>query len=119
MNDIFSIDKFIEEKVKDMFNFDFWMPDLTNRQGAEYNDNLKAFHYIFSLGEDGKTYLWNKYITWNSTLSDFYEKDFTKDELDFLRLIEKAKQDAINKYGSLSEDININKPIESFNFKSF
>ena len=40
MNDIFSIDKFIEEKVKDMFNFDFWMPDLTNRQGAEYNDTL-------------------------------------------------------------------------------
>ena len=113
MNDIFSIDKFIEEKVKDMFNFDFWMPDLTNRQGAEYNDNLKAFHYIFSLGEDGKTYLWNKYITWNSTLSNFYEKDFTKDELDFLRLVEKAKQDAINKYGSLSKDININKPIET------
>ena len=87
MNDIFSIDKFIEEKVKDMFNFDFWMPDLTNRQSDKYNDNLKAFHYIFSLGEDGKTYLWNKYITWNSTLSNFYEKDFTKDELDFLRLI--------------------------------
>lgn len=30
MNDIFSIDKFVEEKVKDMFDFDFWMPDLTN-----------------------------------------------------------------------------------------
>ena len=57
-----------------MFNFDFWMPDLTNRQGDKYNDNLKAFHYIFSLGEDGKTYLWNEYITWNSTLSNFYEK---------------------------------------------
>lgn len=113
MSDIFHIDEFIEKKVKDMFNFDFWMPDLTNRQSDKYNDNLKAFHYIFSLGEDGKTYLWNKYITWNSTLSNFYEKDFTKDELDFLRLIEKAKQDAINKYGSLSEDININKPIET------
>ena len=87
MNDIFHIDEFIEKKVKDMFNFDFWMPGLTNRQNDEYNDNLKAFHYIFSLGEDGKTYLWNKYITWNSTLSNFYEKDFTKDELDFLRLI--------------------------------
>ncbi len=113
MNNIFYINKFVEEKVKDMFNFYFWMPDLLNRQGDEYNDSLNAFHYIFSLGEDGKTYLWNKYITINSPLSDFYESDFTNDELEFFKSIKEAKQDAINKYGSLSKDVNINKPIET------
>lgn len=47
MNDIFSIDKFIEEKVKDMFNFDFWMPDLTIDKALNIMIILRLFTIYF------------------------------------------------------------------------
>ena len=31
MNDIFHIDEFIEKKVKDMFNFNFWKPGIKSK----------------------------------------------------------------------------------------
>lgn len=115
MKNIHLINKEITNQIKVKFGADasFWMPYLTLKKGYDYELNLNIFHYTFNLGDDGKTYLWNEYIICQCELSQFCETDFYNDELLFLKSIEQAKHDAINKYGSFTNKININKPIET------
>lgn len=127
MKNIDSLNEYVDKQVEIKFgNYTyFWMGNLTDKKIDDYDLNLNIFHYIFTLGDDGKTYLWNDYINGDYKLSQFCENDFNNDELIFMKSIEEAKKDAINKYGSLTNEININKPIETdrlilkaFNFES-
>ena len=115
MKNIHLINKEITNQIKVKFGADasFWMSYLTLKKGYDYELNLNIFHYTFNLGDDGKTYLWNEYIICQCELSQFCETDFYNDELLFLKSIEQAKHDAINKYRSFTNKININKPIET------
>jgi RimJ/RimL family protein N-acetyltransferase len=115
MKNIDSLIEYVDKQVEIKFgdNAYFWMRHLTDKENDDYDLNLNIFHYIFTLGDDGKTYLWNEYVNGDYKLSEFCENDFNNDELIFLKSIEEAKKDAINKYGYLTNEININKPIET------
>lgn len=110
------IEKEIERRIVEKFEINRF---CINNIGANfkdrkhYNENLAIFHYIFSIGDIGKTFLWNNYIYWEMSPSDFCEEVFSKEEMDFFLSIEETKRKTIEKYGLCSKDININKPVET------
>lgn len=116
MNERAVIEKEVNKRIKEKFDRDYYdICDVgsKHRDDDAYSDNLAVFHYVFSMGTLGETFLWNDCIFWGMFPSDFSEDDFSEEEMNFFRSIERAKNETLEKYGSTSSDININGPIET------
>lgn len=78
-----------------------------------YEDNLAAFRYALSLGEEGEIFIWDDYMLFGLTPSNFCAEDFTEDEMRFFESMAKTRQEAISNLESTSVKANINEPIET------
>ena len=115
-NSLKKISKLLLEKFgKDDFSAYDIIPYVDCEPDEDYKPSLEMFRYVFSLGEEGKLFLWDKYCFWISSewQKDSVEKnkDFTKEEKQFFREIYQHNIDNPNS----SVPGNINKDIELVN----
>lgn len=101
----------LEEKFGDQF---FSCSYLFNKNDVELHKEIfDKFHYIFSLKEEGKTYLWNRFVSKNYYEKEFEKEEFTKEELTFINDIKNVINNDIIKYGVIHNGANINKEIKT------
>ncbi len=105
------IDELLEEKF-DCYYFD--VDPLFNTTDKElYEKTLNMFHYIFSLGEEGKIYLWNKFVNLTDLFDQINKEDYSNEEIVLFNDLVKVNEGNFLKYGINDERVNINKEIES------
>ena len=101
----------LEEKF-DCYYFD--VDPLFNTTDKElYEKTLNMFHYIFSLGEEGKIYLWNKFVNLTDLFDQINKEDYSNEEIVLFNDLVKVNEGNFLKYGINDERVNINKEIES------
>lgn len=107
------IEEIIEQKYPgDIFNA--YYLTLIEDKDADYVKALEIFKYLFQLGGEAHVFLWNEMWTYFSDDPKLDEKDYSKEELEFIRSINKFYIQECKKHGEGYSDIrNINKPIES------
>ena len=71
------------------------------------------FHYIFSLGEEGKIYLWNKFVNLTDLFDQINKEDYSNEEIVLFNDLVKVNEGNFLKYGINDERVNINKEIKS------
>ena len=117
-NDRMAIDRKWGRHIKDKFGTYFHSDDLFS-QRESYNTAVKIFKYLFSLGEEGKIYLWNNWLYCLNDektieLIDYMKtkSDFKNEEINFIRNISTDFNNLIGEYKSFFEgNHNINDDI--------
>ena len=105
------IDELLEEKF-DCYYFD--VDPLFNTTDKElYEKTLNMFHYIFSLGEEGKIFLWNKFAYLVDMFDLITKEDYSNEEIELFNDLVKASKENFLKYGTYDQRVNINKEIET------
>ena len=104
------IDKIIFEKYPDVF---FSTNKLLNDTGESDSEILEIFHFLFSLGEDAKIYLWNHFLStvrWGRIdLSQMSKDDFTNEEWEFIESIFRQNLENVSRLGTrYAGSVNIN-----------
>lgn len=104
-------DELLEEKF-DCYYFDVdSLFDTTDKE--LYEKTLNMFHYIFSLGEEGKIYLWNKFVNLTDFFDQINKEDYSNEEIELFNDLAKVSEENFSKYGTNNPRVNINKEIES------
>lgn len=108
------IQKRVEELLTQKFddnNFNPYRVLYVIDKDENYYKTIEMIKYLFSLGEDGKTYLWN--MLWspiiNNELNEFELSDLSVEEVSFLKDMYKTKDKFISLYGkyySIWQNIN-------------
>lgn len=111
------LDSRVGEKLENDMPNEWYYPSGvigTGEKDEYYFHSLKAFKYLYSLGGEAHTYLWND--LWFKCQSDtlYDESDFTESEIAFIRSIAETYSEFASKYGeNYSSHTNINAKIET------
>jgi len=105
------INKLLEEK----FGYsDFSAGALFSTNDKElYKKTLNMFNYIFSLGEEGKIFLWNKFAYYVDMFDQINKEDISNEGIELFDDLVKLSEENFLKYGTYDQRVNINKEIES------
>ena len=71
------------------------------------------FHYIFSLGEEGKIFLWNKFAYLVDMFDLTTKEDYSNEEIELFNDLVKVSKENFLKYRTYDQRVNINKEIET------
>ena len=105
------IDKLLEEE----FGYsDFGAGALFSTNDKElYKKTLNMFHYAFSLGEEGKIFLWNKFAYLVDMFDLITKEDYSNEEIELFNDLVKVSKENFLKNGTYDQRVNINKEIET------
>lgn len=105
------IDKLLEEEFG-YSNFGAGALFSTNDKEL-YKKTLNIFHYVFSLGEEGKIFLWNKFAYLVDLFDQINKEDYSNEEIELFNDLAKVSEGNFLKYGTYDQRVNINKEFES------
>lgn len=107
--------KLLLKKYVDCVFYPYYLILKVDNKDKEYYETLEKFKYLFNM----KTYETNVYL-WNSLWPRFRknqnidEKDYTKEEIEFIRSVARFYKEECKKYGEYYEfGRNINTPLKS------
>ena len=115
--------KRIELRVKyeriseEKFGCRFLAYKIFNKEDENYDENLKIFKYLFSLGDEARIYLWNSLASlcdFNNVYENIVRDEFTKEEFTLFENIHNTFNELNTKYNEIYYDvINVNDVIET------